>query len=151
MKHINVNFLVGMLFLIFAPYLISLTGGSDPSALWPVSFLFITAIVTFLWAVVSIVDTYKREGLPHFNPFPAWPWCFVFWLLSISGFTLDASRARLEEDFHVHIIGNTLKFSLALWGVISFIQYIRFRFPDLWEEIKRFVQVHKRLDKKDVM
>jgi len=121
------NTAIGLFLSVLIPFLLGLTNGKNPSDYWPLSFIFVTAVVTFIWAIFSAHDTYRREGLPDFHPLPNWPWCFCFWLLSISLFCLDACRARIQRDFHVHPWGNSLKFSLAFWGVLALIQYLRFR------------------------
>jgi hypothetical protein len=123
----KVNFVCGLIVFILAPYLLSLTNGKDPSNYWPLSFLFVTAIITFVWGVISVIDTYEREGLPYFTPLPQWPWCFAIWLLSISFFCLDGCRARIQLDFKPHALGNALKFNVALWGVLAFVQYVKLR------------------------
>lgn len=122
-----VNFVCGLIVFTLSPYLLSLTNGPNPSNYWPLSFLFITALTTFIWTVISVKDTYEREGLPYFTPLPQWPWCFAFWLLSISFFSVDACRARIQQDYTVHSYSNALKFNLALWGILALIQYIKLR------------------------
>jgi len=125
------NAIIGIIFAILVPVLLGFTNGKDPSGYWSLSFLFVTAVVAFIWFLFSLFDTYHREGLPWFHPVPNWPWCFCFWLLSFSLMCLDLSRARLEKDFHNHLWSNPLKFSLMVWGVIALIQYLRLRIqPD---------------------
>lgn len=121
------NAALGILLSFLIPYLLAFTNGNNPSNYWSLSFIFVTAVVTFVWFLFSVLDTWRREGLPWFHPLPNWPWCFCFWLFSLSMFCLDFSRARLQNDFSLHFWSNPLKFSLMFWGILAFIQYLRLR------------------------